>query len=401
MEKAGLVPNAIHGFCDYRFRAVRDAFAANFDQQLEVGASVAIELEGKTVVDLWAGTIDTEGTRPWQPDTLVNLYSTTKGITAVCANRLLDQQLLDLDAPVATYWPEFAQARKTSVLVRHLLNHQAGLPAIREPLEAGAHLDWDMMTGALAKTETWWEPGTCHGYHLMTFGWLVGEVVRRMAQESLGTYLREQVTGPLGIDLYIGLPASEEHRVAAIIPRPHYVGEASTPTTEARKDKESVTYKAMVNPKDMMAVGSVNTRAWRMAEIPAANGQGNARGLSRLYGVLANGGARDGFTLLSADAIRAAATTQSEGIDAVLGIPTRFGLGFALGAEFSYFGPNPHTLGHPGAGGSCGFADLDAHLGFGYAMNQLVGSIGQEDIRRRRLIDAAYESLGGAGESHH
>ena len=337
--------------------------------------------------------MDLEGSRPWQPDTLVNLYSSTKGIVAACANRLVDQGRLDLDSPVARYWPEFSQARKGSLPARYLLNHKAGLPAIRRPLEPGAYLDWDLMTDLLAKSETWWEPGTQHGYHVMTFGWLVGEVIRRIAQQSLGAYLRREIAGPLDIDLYIGLPEAEEHRVAPIVPRPHDLAEQGSPVMELLKDKESMTYKAMLNPRDMMAVGAVNSRAWRAAEIPAANGQGNARGLARLYGVLANGGSRDGFTLLNPETIAAAAGPESEGLDAVLGVPTRFGLGFALNGGSTYYGPNMQAFGHPGLGGSTGFADPDARLGFGYAMNQLVGTIDTGDPRRQRLIDAAYGSL--------
>lgn len=393
MKKAGLVPNAIHGFCDYRFRAVKEAFVANFDQQLEVGAGVAIEVEGRRVVDLWAGSMDAGGNRPWQPDTLVNLYSATKGLVSVCANRLVDQGLLDMDAPVSRYWPEFACARKGQILVRYLLSHRAGLPAIRQPLEPGAYLDWDLMTDLLAKSETWWEPGTRHGYHVLTFGWLVGEVIRRVVRQSLGAYLRENITGPFDIDLFLGLPESEEGRVAPIVSRPHDVAKQGGPLIELLKDKESMTYKAMLNPRDATAVAAVNTRAWRAAEIPAANAMGNARALARLYSILATSGPTDGPPLLEPDTLAAAVTTQAEGMDAVLGVETRFGLGFALNGGSTYYGPNRRAFGHPGLGGSTGFADPDAKLGFGYAMNQLVGTIDTCDLRRQRLIDAAYGSM--------
>ena len=393
MTMTGLVPAAVHGFCDYRFRAVKDAFRTNFDLGLEVGASVAVELEGRRVVDLWAGHVDAEQTRVWQPDTLVNVYSSTKGIVAVCANRLVDQGRLDLDVPVARYWPEFAQARKGSIPVRYLLDHRAGLPAIRQPLPSGSQFDWNLMTETLARTETWWEPGTKHGYHAITFGWLVGEVIRRIAQQSVGAYLRTEVAGPFGIDFHIGLSMPEERRVAHIIPRAAHFGEDPSPLDERLRDHDSVSYHALANPRDMMAASVVNSREWRAAEIPAANGQSNARALARLYGILATGGGRDTMRLLSDGAIHTAARTQVNGPDEVLGIHTRFGLGFALAGESCYYGPNPNTLGHPGAGGSTGFADLDAKLGFGYAMNQLMGKIGQEDPRRRRLIDAVYDGL--------
>lgn len=384
----------IHGVCDSRFQAVREAFAGNFAARGEVGASVAATVDGRTVVDLWGGHADAARTRPWERDTIVNVYSTTKGMTTICALRLVDQGLLDLDAPVAKYWPEFAQAGKAEVPVRYLLSHRAGLPAVKEPLPQGSFYNWDLMTAALAKQEPWWEPGTKHGYHAVTFGWLVGEVVRRISGKSLGAFFRDEVASPLGIDFYIGLGPEHDARTADMVPfEPPAPGERDL-WAEIFGDTESMTFKAFANPPDLMMPGTVNTREWRAAEIPAANGHGNARALARVYGALARGGSIDGVQVLSQAAIEQATIVQSDGPDAVLmDLPTRIGLGFWLPSEMIKLGPNEHAFGHAGAGGSLGFADLDAGIGFGYAMNQMLSSPDLVDPRWSPLIDALYRSL--------
>ena len=212
----------IEGFCDPRFQGVRDAFAENFERRNEYGAAVSVYLEGIPVVDLWGGHADRERSRPWTRDTIANLFSTTKGLSAICAHRLVDQGLLDLDSPVALYWPEFAQAGKDHIRVRQLLNHRAGLPAIHRPLPDAAMFDWSAMTTALAAEEPWWIPGTRHGYHAITYGWLVGEVVRRVTGKTLGRYFHDEIAAPLGLDLHIGLDAKEDSRCASMIqsPRP-------------------------------------------------------------------------------------------------------------------------------------------------------------------------------------
>jgi CubicO group peptidase (beta-lactamase class C family) len=315
-------------------------------------------------------------------------------MTSICALRLVDQGLLDLDAPVAKYWPEFAQAGKAEVPVRYLLSHRAGLPAVREPLPAGSAYNWGTMTAALAKQEPWWEPGTKHGYHALTFGWLVGEVVRRISGKSLGTFFRDEIAGPLGLDFHIGLGAEHDARTAEMIPlEPPPPGERNV-WAEILSDTESMTFKAFANPPDTMMPGTVNTREWRAAELPAANGHGNARALARVYGALACGGELDGVRLLSQAAIKMATTVQSDGPDAVLlGLPTRIGLGFWLTNETMRIGPNERAFGHAGAGGSLGFADPDARVGFGYAMNRMIGSADLVDPRWQPLIDAVYGSL--------
>ena len=380
----------IKGDCDTKFRAVQDAFAENFVSQGEVGAAVAVYVDGTQVVDLFGGYADSAKTRPWERDTILTVYSTTKGITATCAHRLVDQGKLDVDAPVARYWPEFAQAGKENIPVRYLLGHRAGLPAIKAPLPPSALFDWDTMTGAIAAQEPWWEPGTRHGYHALTFGWLVGQVVRRISGVSLGTFLRQEVAGPLGIDFQVGFGAEHDHRVAEMIAPAPVPGEPD-PLVELMKTPESMNAKAMLNPGFTPGVTD-NSREWRAAEIPAANGHTNARALSRLYGALSLGGELDGVRVLSQEAIQRATTEQSNGEDALLGVPMRFGLGYFLTNETFTLGPNSHTFGHMGRGGSVGFADPDARVGFGYVMNQMRGGIGI-DPRYASMIDAVYAAL--------
>ena len=383
----------VHGACGERFRAVERAFADNFSTHGEVGAALAVMLDGAMVVDLWAGHADVSQARAWERDTIANLFSTTKGMAAICAHRLVDRGMLDLDAPVATYWPEFAQAGKEQLPVRYLLSHRAGLPAVRGVLPPGSLYDWDTMAATLAKQEPWWEPGTQHGYHALTYGWLVGEVVRRITGKSLGAYFREEVAEPLGLDFHIGLAAEHDARTAAMIPAPiPQPGEVSF-LTEIISKPESMPFKAFVMSPDLMNPGLANTREWRAAEIPSANGHGTARALARVYGALARGGELDGVRVLSQAAIEQAIVEQSRGPDAVLLLPTRFGLGFMLTMPEMPFGPNKRVFGHPGLGGSIGFADLDARVGFGYVMNKMILPPDLVDPRWPPLIDALYESL--------
>ncbi len=381
-----------HGACDSRFNAVKDAFAENFPTHGEVGAAVAVMVDGEIVVDLWAGHADAARTRPWERDTIVNVYSTTKGMTAICAHRLVDQGLLELDAPVAKYWPEFAQAGKEKLPVRYLLSHRAGLPAVKDALPPGSIYKWDVMTAALAAQEPWWEPGTKHGYHAVTYGWLVGEVVRRITGKSLGTYFREEVAEPLGLDFHIGLAEEHDARTGEMIPPPlPQPGEANL-LAEILSDPMGL--RAFIISPDMMELGQVNTREWRAAEIPSANGHGNARALARVYGALARGGELDGVRVLSQDAIDRAIAEQSSGPDAVLaGLPIRFGLGFILTMPDAPLGPNPRTFGHAGMGGSLALADPDAKVGFGYVMNKMIATPDLVDPRWPSLIDAVYASL--------
>jgi CubicO group peptidase (beta-lactamase class C family) len=383
---------SIEGTCDPRFQRVKDAFAANFETAHEVGAAVAMYIDGKPVVDLWGGHSDQARTQPWNRDTLVNVYSTTKGLAAMCAHRLVDQGKLDLDAPVAKYWPEFAQAGKDKLPVRFLLSHRAGLPAIRKTLPPEALYDWKTMTDAIAAQEPWWVPGTKHGYHAITYGWLVGEVVRRASGKTLGTYFRDEIATPLGLDAHIGLDAKHDSRTANIIPSPPPAPGEVNPLAALMADPESITFKAIMNPGAVLAPNVVNSRAWRAMELPSANGHATARSIAKAYAALARGGEIDGYRVLTPASIARAYTEQSFGHDEVLKQSTRIGLGFMLSQPGVEMGPNPHTFGHPGAGGSLGFADPDAKVSFGYTMNQM-GTNPLLDPRAARLFNALYASM--------
>ncbi len=381
----------VNGQFDPRFSRVRDAFIQNFDQRDEVGAAAAVVIDGKCVVDLWAGHADPAKTRPWDRDTIVNVWSTTKGLCAMCAHRLADQGKLDLDAPVAKYWPEFAAGGKGSIPVSALLNHRAGLAAIRAPLKLDDIYSWEKVTTELARQEPWWTPGTKHGYHAITFGWLVGEVVRRVSGKSLGTYFRDEIAKPLGAEAFIGIGPEFDPRVAEIIYAPAPQPGERNIFAEMMKDPASVGAMALLNPP-IFAPEITNGRGWRGAEIPGANGHANARALARIYGALARGGEVDGVKLFGSREITRCYTEQSNGPDAVLPLTTRFGLGFMLSQPGAQMGPNAHTFGHPGAGGSLGFADPDAKVGFGYSMNQMSNEP-LLDPRAGALIDAIYQSL--------
>jgi len=382
----------IEGSCDPRFERVRAAFAENFETRNEYGASVAITIDGKPVVDLWAGHSDKARTLPWNSDTIVNVFSTTKGLMSIAAHRLVDQGMLDLDAPVARYWPEFAQGGKGDVPVRQLMNHRAGLPAIRKKMADDACYDWVAMTAALAAEQPWWVPGTKHGYHALTMGWLVGEVIRRASGKTVGQYFRDEIAGPLGLDCHIGLDAQHDARCGQMIASPPPPPGQVNLYQYSLDNPESVTAKAFFNPGTAMKLGAVNGRSWRGAEIPAANGHTNAHALARLYGALARGGEVDGVRVLQPAAITRCSTEESAGVDEVLLIPTRFSTGFMLTQAHDPMGPNSRPFGHPGAGGSLGFADPDAKIGFGYTMNKM-GPYILIDPRARVLIDALYASL--------
>jgi CubicO group peptidase (beta-lactamase class C family) len=381
----------IDGHCDPRFTAVREQFFANFTERGDVGAAVCVYQDGVRVVDCWGGHADAARARPFGPDTIVSVASTTKGMVALCAHMLAERGKLDLDAPVAGYWPEFAQAGKQDIPVRWLLSHRAGLPAIGPALPAGALLDWTAMTRAIAATTPWWTPGERHGYHAITYGHLVGEVIRRADGRTVGAFLRDEVAGPLRADFFIGVPEQADGRAAEVLPPPP--GEATIWDT-ILADPESVAGRTFLNPPRTPEL--VNTRAWRAAEIPAANGHTSARGVARVYAALARGGELDGVRLLAPVTIERAIEEQSRGRDAVLTLPTRFASGFMLGMPAGIFdcGPGRRTFGHPGRGGSIGFADPDARIGFGYVTNQYVtGTAKHPDRRVASLVDAVYAAL--------
>lgn len=380
----------VEGVCDARFAAVREAFAANFVRHGEVGAAVAIALGGRVVVDLWAGHADAARRTPWRRDTLVNVFSVSKALSTVCALRAVERGLLALDAPVARCWPEFAAAGKGEVTLRQVLAHRAGLPAIRAPLPEGAMLDWPRMTAALAQQTPWWGPGSAHGYHVNTFGFLVGELVRRATGDTIGRLLRAEVAGPLGADVHIGLPRAEHGRVAEFI---WTAGEPRPPDDPAAlPDEVALQWNTYFNPPGVSGSGGwVNTAPWRDAEIPSTNGHATARGLARVFAALAASGTLDGVRMLDRATIAAATTEHSCGDDLVLLRPSRFGLGFQLTQPERPLGPNPGAFGHFGSGGALGFCDPDAGLAFGYVMNHMGPR--WQNPRNHALLTAAYGCL--------
>ena len=376
----------IHGHCDARFAKVRDAFAANFAAGREVGASFAATLDGELVIDLWGGFADAARTRPWQRDTIVNVWSTTKAIAALVAHLVADRGALDLDAPVATLWPEFAAHGKERMPVHFLLSHRAGLAALRAPLATEAFWDWDRMTAALAAETPWWEPGTANGYHAMTYGYLVGEVVRRATGRTLGTIFRDEIARPLGIDFHVGLAPNEHARVADLVPP----SAAENAAAAAQVDPASLLAKVLGNPPITAEVA--HRAEWRTAEIPAANGHGNARSVAQAMTVLACGGTVGGRRILGRDAIARAVTEQCHAADLVLGLPFRWGMGFMLSTDLLPLSPDRSAFGHGGWGGSLGAADPNARLSWAYVMNRMSpGTLG--DTRALGMLAALYAAL--------
>jgi CubicO group peptidase (beta-lactamase class C family) len=358
-----------HGHCASGFEPVREAFLQNFRDGLEVGAATSIVIDGETVVDLWAGYVDANRERPWNRDTIVHVMSTTKGITALVAHRLVERGLLDLDLPVAHYWPEFAQNGKASLPVRYLLTHQAGLPALDTWQPVGTLQNWATMTTLLARQQPLWEPGSAFGYHAVTFGFLVGEVIRRVSGKTVGQLIREEIAGPLGVDFELGFGEDVDARVAELL--------NAAPAPEGVMDLvRSIT----ANPMTVLARAFLvaipspdsnnNARAVRACEMPSTNGHTNARALAKIYGALARGGAIDGVQLLSGESVARASEQQVSGIECVSMAEMSFGLGFALRRP-DIDVPGPATFGHGGFGGSEGLADPGRKLGFGYVMNQL------------------------------
>jgi CubicO group peptidase (beta-lactamase class C family) len=372
----------VHGTCDDRFIGVRDVLAANLDNGQDVGASVAVIVDGKMVVDIWGGLIDQETGAPWERDTIINVWSTTKTMTALCALILADRGELDVDAPVATYWPEFAAAGKEGVLVRHLMAHTAGLSGWQEPITVEDFYDWDKVTGLLAAQAPWWEPGSQSGYHAITQGFLIGEVVRRVTGESLGTFFAKEVAGPLNADFHIGLPPEHDARTARVIPPPPLLPEGVDP--------DSIAIRTLTNPALDASVSW--TDAWRRAEIPAANGQGNARSVATIQSAVSHGGEAMGTArLLSAAGCETIFREQSCNTDLVLGVPMRLGIGYGLtGAEVP-LSPNKACF-WGGWGGSIVVNDLDKRMTAAYVMNRMgEGTTG--DIRGASVVLSALAAI--------
>lgn len=388
----------VEGHCEPAFQAVADQFIANFDDE-EVGASLCITVGGETVVDLWGGLKGGKSPEAWEEDTVSVVFSCTKGATALCAHHLIDQGLLDIHEKVGHYWTEFASNGKEDTTVEMMLNHSVGVPALREPVKDGGYCDWDYMVQRLAAEEPFWPPGTRNGYHMMTFGWTVGELVRRVSGKSLGTYFREHIAEPLGLDFSIGLPEDQHSRVSKVLRWRPKKGEQPAPFTQAMlNDRHSLQYLAFMNS----GKHKTDSTESYLAELGGGGGIANGRALAGMYAPLANGGIHKGIRIVSEDHIhRMSAVSVATLEDATLLMPSRFGLGFMRSMD------NRHRpsgsmetmvlgrggFGHAGAGGSVGFADPQEKLSFGYSMNQMGAGI-LLNQRGQKLVDATYQCLG-------
>ncbi len=368
---------SVQGFARDRNAGVRATFESNLASGADVGASFCATINGETVVDLWGGFADAARTRPWVKDTIVNVYSTTKTMTALTALLIADHGELDFGAPVARYWPEFAANGKARVKVSHVMSHAAGLSGWKEKVGKHDLYDWEKMTSLLAAQAPYWEPGTACGYHALTQGYLVGEIVRRITGRSLGTVFREEIAKPLGADFHIGLPASEDARVGELIPPP--------PGQEIGAGNQSELQANMSNNPGV-DVGETRTRAWRGAEIPAGGGTGNARSVAEIHAILANGGVAKGKRFLSEAGCRKALELQIEGQDLILGQPVRYGMGFGLPGSMLPL-PNANSMFWGGYGGSLVIIDMDARATYAYAMNKMVGTT-SGDVRAFSLVMA-------------
>lgn len=391
---------SIVGFNAPGYTEVREQFERNFSERGEIGASVHVSVGGEPVVDLYGGTADPDSGRPWEADTLVHVWSCTKGATSLCAHLLAARGELSLSAPVVDYWPEFGKNGKDRVLVRHLLTHQAGLPAVRGPLPQGAFYDWDLMVDTLAAEEPFWEPGTRHGYHGLTFGFLVGEVVRRVSGRPLGTFFREEIAEPLGLDFFLGLPEELEPRVARTIP-PDLTGPGTAVPSmyvAAFSDPTSIPGHLLFNNGGYMLPGESDTRAAHAAVMGAVGGITSARGLAGLYRPLALGG---GGLIDGGQVALMGQVSSASSLDAVIMVPTRWALGFIKSNDNRHLPVADRegvllaeeAFGHSGIGGSIGFADPRAGLSFGYVMNKQGVGLGINE-RAQSLVDAVYRALG-------
>jgi CubicO group peptidase (beta-lactamase class C family) len=371
----------VHGTCEARFEGIRTALSASLDSGADVGASVAVYLHGEPVVDIWGGYVDEAKRAPWESDTITNVWSTTKTMTFLCALMLADRGQLDFHAPVATYWPEFADAGKETVEVRHVMGHTAGLSGWEQPIEPQQLADWGLCVSALAAQKPWWEPGTASGYHALTQGYLIGEVVRRITGQSIGSWFASEVAKPLGADFFIGLPESEDHRVTNVIPPP--------PIDLAGMQVPEIMAKTFLNPP-LDATYAPQTW-WRRAEIPAANGHGNARSVAAVQSIIAGKGTARGIRLLSAAGTDPIFEEQADGTDLVLSTPVRFGMGYGLNSADMSIGPRACYWG--GYGGSLIVMDQDTELTICYVMNRMESGV-TGDPRGETILLEAVKGLG-------
>lgn len=377
----------ISGTCDARFRPLSELLSASIDAGSDLGASVALTIEGQPLVDIWGGWSDLDKTRPWARDTITNVWSTTKTMTSLAALVLVDRGELDVDAPVAQYWPDFGAHGKAGVLVRHLMSHTSGVSAWAQPVQVEDIFDWEKSTKMLAAQVPWWEPGTASGYHALNQGHLVGEVIRRISGRSLGTFFAEEIARPLGADFSIGLDPKEFGRVSNVVPPP------PLPIDMESLDPDSAMFKTFTGPAVDASIAW--TEEWRRAEIGAANGHGNARSVARIQSVVANGGEVDGVRLLSPATIERIFEEQSNGVDLVLGLPLRFGIGYGLPqVETLPYIPDGKICFWGGWGGSMIIIDVERRMTLSYMMNRMeAGLVGCP--RSAALIGAAYAALGG------
>jgi CubicO group peptidase (beta-lactamase class C family) len=387
--EAGGRPTPVNGLLEPQFEAMLGAFQENYRNEDEVGSAVSVVVDGRTVVDLWGGWRDGAREREWQRDTLVCMMSVSKGITGMAFNILVDRGLVDVNAPVARYWPEFAQNGKESLPVRYILDHRAGLPIVAEKMWPGAIFDHQATCEALARQAPLWEPGKVAAYHIHTQGFLLGEIIRRVTGKTVGRFIRDELTRPLHADFHLGsMSEHDQARVAQVMPN-------MDARLFAAKEVEQDTLrsKAFVqNPAEPWPV-TLNSRIWREAEIASGNGHGNARGVARIYGAFARGGALEGVRLSSPASIEAMITEQHNITELMQDRPSHQGLGILLNTpEAVFMGPNPRAFGHHGIGGSIGFGDPDARIGFSYACNKM-HAVGTNGPRAARLIRALYQCL--------
>jgi CubicO group peptidase (beta-lactamase class C family) len=377
----------LQGKCDERFGALRSALQQNVDSGAELGVSFLLDLDGEIAVDLWGGYRDEARTGPWERDTITNVWSTTKTVTSLAALMLADRGELDVDAPVARYWPEFAAAGKHDVLVRHLLSHSSGVSGLDQPAVMEDLYDFDKSTSRFAAQAPWWPPGTASGYHALNFGHLVGEVLRRITGMSLKQFVAGQIAGPLGADFQIGAAEHDWDRIANVVPPP------PLPFDLEALGLDSPAVRTFTGPPADAA--AANTAAWRLADIGAANGHGNARSVARILSVISRGGEVDGVRLLRPETIELIFREQSNGVDLVLGVPLRFGIGYGLPQLDSLpYVPDEKVCFWGGWGGSVIIMDLGRRMTISYMMNKMgPGIIGSD--RSEQYVRAIYDVVGG------